>query len=71
MQSLLQAIKCKFKEWPESESYFTCDPDGEVRASDGINLDFYPEVEVYESERGSDFGSNNGAIVTKEIFESN
>lgn len=70
MQSLLEALKARFKEWPDEQKHFTCDPDGEVRGSTTVNDDFYPEVEVDPSEHSSNFGNVDGTVVTKEIFES-
>ena len=70
MQSLLQALKSRYNEWPD-QGYFTCDPDGEVRGSSGVDDDFYPKVEVDPAERSTDFGKDDGVIVTQEIFESN
>lgn len=71
MQSLLNALKAKYKYWPTGEEFFTCDPDGEVRGSTTVGNDFYPEHAIDKSERSGVYGGLDGAVVTKEIFESN
>lgn len=68
MQTLIEALRSQFKEWPEGDEFFTCDPDGEIRGT-LVSNDFYPSVPVYEYERGEEIGSEDGTLVTKEMFE--
>lgn len=70
MQTLIEALRSQFKEWPEGDKFFTCDPDGEIRGT-LVSTDFYPSVPVYEYERAKEIGSEDGTVVTKEMFETN
>ena len=43
---LIDVLAAELTEWPEDEEYFTCDPDGEIRASKNVDNDFYPKNAV-------------------------
>lgn len=70
VQTLLSAVVSQFAKrgWPDEEVAFSCDPDGEVRGTSGIEYDFYPKVEVRNEDRAEEYGDQH-IIVTKEMFE--
>lgn len=71
MQTLMQALKDRFgNRWPEGNEKFSVDPDGEVRG-DIVSDDFYPEIPIHHHQRDTDFGREDGILVTKEQFEAN
>lgn len=72
VQTLLSAVVSQFTKhgWPDEEVAFSCDPDGEVRGTTGIDFDFYPKIEVRKEDRAEEYGDQHiKVIVTKEMFE--
>lgn len=63
---LIDVLAAELAEWPEGVEYYTCDPDGEIRAHCNIYHDFYPKNRVDEADRSEDYGSNktHGTEVT-------
>ena len=78
MQSLLDAVVDRFTHWPKEVVYFNCDPDGEVRGRDPYvsgggttYYDFYPDVEIQQSDRRKRYGDEVGpVVVTKQDWYS-
>lgn len=70
---LIDVLVAELAEWPEKEPYFTCDPDGEIRAAKDIENDFYPkfsEVDVeYRTERNAGDGEDGFPRVYRAEWE--
>lgn len=68
---LIDVLVAELAEWPNNEEYFTCDPDGEIRAGRDIRNDFYPKNEVDESDRTENMAGDSDDLprVTRAEWE--
>ena len=68
---LIDVLVAELAEWPDGEDYFTCDSDGEVRASYNIDFDFYPQNKVDLVDRSDAPGDlrTRGTEITRAEWE--